>query len=290
MPAKRPQTAAFSRPVDITLRVLGVAALLLWITATIIPVFAALLASVKSQTGIIADPLGWPDKFLFENYARAWVGTSLGKPLWAFGTNSLIAVSTGIFLGVGAGVLSGYVLARSNSRSVAYLNRYFVLLMTLPFVVTWVPLFTLSDSLGILSNPFALGVMYAARLIPFAAVMMRAYFSSFPLDLLEAASLDGASERLSFFKIVLPTSWGPIASVTLVQTIFLWNDLGLATVLLLDQDSRTLPVGITQFRGQFGSDLGALFAALVLTIVPVLMLYGVAERRLVQGMRMGALK
>lgn len=290
MPVKRPQTAAFSRPIDFTLRLLGVLALILWLTATIIPVFAALLASVKSQTQIIADPLGWPDRFLFDNYARAWLGTNLGKPLSSFATNSLIAVSTGITVGVGSGVLAGYVLARSKSRPIALLNRYFVLLMTLPFVVTWVPLFTLSDTFGVLSNPFVLGIMYAARLIPFAAVMMRAYFSAFPLDLLEAASLDGASERLSFFKIVLPTSWGPIASITLVQTIFLWNDLGLATVLLLDQDSRTLPVGITQFRGQFGADLGALFAALILTILPVLVLYGVAERRLVQGMRMGALK
>ncbi len=290
MPAKRLRTAAFPRPIDLTLRLLGVAALILWLAATIMPVFAALLASVKSQTQIIADPLGWPDRFLMDNYARAWLGTNLGKPLWVFAINSLIATSTGILIGVGSGVLAGYVLARSNSRPVALLNRYFVLLMTLPFVVTWVPLFTLSDALGVLSNPFALGVMYAARLIPFAAVMMRAYFSSFPLDLLEAASLDGASERLAFFKIVLPVSWGAIASVTLVQAIFLWNDLGLATVVLLDQDSRTLPVGITQFRGQFGADLGALFAALILTILPVLVLYGVAERRLVQGMRMGALK
>lgn len=290
MPAKRLRTAAFPRPIDLTLRLLGLAALILWLAATIMPVFAALLASVKSQTQIIADPLGWPDRFLIDNYARAWLGTNLGKPLWVFAINSLIATSTGILIGVGSGVLAGYVLARSNSRPVALLNRYFVLLMTLPFVVTWVPLFTLSDTLGVLSNPFALGVMYAARLIPFAAVMMRAYFSSFPLDLLEAASLDGASERLAFFKIVLPVSWGAIASVTLVQAIFLWNDLGLATVVLLDQDSRTLPVGITQFRGQFGADLGALFAALILTILPVLVLYGVAERRLVQGMRMGALK
>ena len=290
MQARRPAIAALPRPFDLALRVFGVLALVLWLAATVIPVFAALLASVKSQTQIIADPMGWPDRLLFDNYARAWWGTSLGKPLYSFAINSLIAVSTGIFVGVGSGVLVGYVLARSNRRAVALMNRYFVLLMTLPFVVTWVPLFTLSDTLGVLSNPFALGLMYAARLIPFAAVMMRAYFSSFPLDLLEAASLDGASESRTFFKIVLPTSWGPIASVTLVQTIFLWNDLGLATVILLDQDSRTLPVGITQFRGQFGADLGALFAALVMTIVPVLMLYGVAQRRLVQGMKMGALK
>ena len=290
MSADQSRGVALRRPIDVSLRLLGGAALVLWLVATIIPVFAALLASVKSQTEIIADPLGFPDRLLVDNYARAWQGTSLGRPLSEFAVNSLVAVGSGIVVGVSAGVLAGYTCARSTSRSIAILNRYFVLLITLPFVVTWVPLFTLSDSLGLLSNPLALGFMYAARLIPFAAVMMRAYFSAFPLELLEAASLDGASETASFFRVVLPTSWGPIASVTLVQTIFLWNELGLATVLLLDQDSRTLPVGITQFRGQFGLDLGALFAALILTILPALVLYGVAERRLVQGLRLGALK
>ncbi len=290
MSADQSRGVALRRPIDVSLRLLGGAALVLWLVATIIPVFAALLASVKSQTEIIADPLGFPDRLLVDNYARAWRGTSLGRPLSEFAVNSLVAVGSGIMVGVSAGVLAGYTCARSTSRSIAILNRYFVLLITLPFVVTWVPLFTLSDSLGLLSNPLALGFMYAARLIPFAAVMMRAYFSAFPLDLLEAASLDGASETSSFLRVVLPTSWGPIASVTLVQAIFLWNELGLATVLLLDQDSRTLPVGITQFRGQFGADLGALFAALILTILPALVLYGVAERRLVQGLRLGALK
>ena len=290
MSADQSRGVALRRPIDVSLRLFGGAALVLWLVATIIPVFAALLASVKSQTEIIADPLGFPDRLLVDNYARAWQGTSLGRPLSEFAVNSLVAVGSGIVVGVSAGVLAGYTCARSTSRSIAILNRYFVLLITLPFVVTWVPLFTLSDSLGLLSNPLALGFMYAARLIPFAAVMMRAYFSAFPLELLEAASLDGASETASFFRVVLPTSWGPIASVTLVQTIFLWNELGLATVLLLDQDSRTLPVGITQFRGQFGLDLGALFAALILTILPALVLYGVAERRLVQGLRLGALK
>ena len=290
MSADQCRGVALRRPIDVSLRLLGGAALVLWLVATIIPVFAALLASVKSQTEIIADPLGFPERLLVDNYARAWQGTSLGRPLSEFAVNSLVAVGSGIVVGVSAGVLAGYTCARSTSGSIAILNRYFVLLITLPFVVTWVPLFTLSDSLGLLSNPLALGFMYAARLIPFGAVMMRAYFSAFPLDLLEAASLDGASETASFFRVVLPTSWGPIASVTLVQTIFLWNELGLATVLLLDQDSRTLPVGITQFRGQFGLDLGALFAALILTILPALVLYGVAERRLVQGLRLGALK
>ena len=120
--------------------------------------------------------------------------------------------------------------------------------------------------------------------------MMRAYFSSFPLDLIEAAQIDGSSELTAFLRIVWPLSWGGVIAVGLVQVIFIWNELGLGQVLLLSPDSRTLPVGLTQFRGQYGSDYGALFASLVLTIVPILVLYTFTERKLTEGLRIGAMK
>ena len=272
------------------LKVVGFACLLLWTLATIIPVLGSVLSSVKEQTEIISQPLELPTGLRLDNYDRAWEGTNLGEPLILFARNSVIATSVGVVLGVGAGVFAGYAIVRSRTRFGGLLNRYFVLLITLPFIVTWIPLFVLSDRLGVLSNPLALGVMYAARLIPFAAVMMRAYFSSFPLDLIEAAQIDGSSELTAFLRIVWPLSWGGVIAVGLVQVIFIWNELGLGQVLLLSPDSRTLPVGLTQFRGQYGSDYGALFASLVLTIVPILVLYTFTERKLTEGLRIGAMK
>ncbi len=272
------------------LKVIGFACLLLWTVATIVPVLGSVLSSVKAQTEIISQPLELPSSLFFDNYHRAWEGTNLGEPLVLFARNSVIATSVGVVLGVGAGMFAGYAIARTRTRFGGLLNRYFVLLITLPFIVTWIPLFVLSDRLGVLSNPLALGVMYAARLIPFAAVMMRAYFSSFPLDLIEAAQIDGSSELTAFIRIVLPLSWGGVIAVGLVQVIFIWNELGLGQVLLLSPDSRTLPVGLTQFRGQYGSDYGALFASLVLTIIPILVLYTFTERKLTEGLRIGAMK
>jgi raffinose/stachyose/melibiose transport system permease protein len=272
------------------LKILGFLCLGLWTLATIAPVLGSLLSSVKVQTEIISEPLSLPERFAFDNYRRAWEGTNLGEPLITFARNSLIATSSGVVIGVGAGTLAGYAITRSQTRFGGLLNRYFVLLITLPFVVTWIPLFFLSDRLGVLSNPLALGVMYAARLIPFAAVMMRAYFSSFPLDLIEAAKIDGSGELSLFRRIVLPLSWGGVIAVSLVQVIFLWNELGLGQVLLLSPESRTLPVGLTQFRGQYGADYGALFASLVLTIAPIIVLYAFTERKLTEGLRMGAMK
>jgi raffinose/stachyose/melibiose transport system permease protein len=272
------------------LGVLGFCFLALWVLMTVAPLIISVLSSVKSQTDITARPFAWPQEFLFSNYSRAWTGGSWGEPWYRFAINSVVAAGTGIVVGIGAGVLAGYAVVRSETRLGGILNRYFVLLITLPFVVTWVPLFALSDRLGVLSNPFALGLMYAARLIPFAAVMMRAYFSSFPLDLIESAHVDGASELKTFRRVVLPLSWGGIIAVGLIQFIFLWNELGLAQILLLDPSSRTLPPGLSQFRGQFSIDFGAMYASLVLTVVPIIVLYSIAQKKLTEGLRVGAMK
>ena len=269
---------------------LGVIFMVLWTLAAIAPVAISLLASVKPRKEIIASPLSWPEEFAFDNYSRAWSGTNLGEPWLTFATNSVISTTIGVLTGVGLGVLAGYATGRSKTNFGSIVNRYFLLLITLPFVVTWIPLFVLSDRLGVLSNPWVLGAMYGGRLVPFTAVMMRAYFASFPLDLIEAANLDGASEWTSFRRVVMPLSWGGVIAVGLVNFIFLWNELGLAQVLLLDPGSRTLPPGLSQFRGQFSVDFGALYASLVITVVPIIVLFSFTQKKLTEGLRAGAMK
>jgi len=141
-----------------------------------------------------------------------------------------------------------------------------------------------------LSNPIALGVIYGALVAPIAAVLMRAYFSSFPLDLIEAARADGAGELHTFLRIVLPLSRGALVAVGLVQGIFLWNELGLAATLLLDPGSRTLPIGMSLFQGQAVVDRGAQFASLVMMVAPIVLLYIVFSRQITTGLRVGGLK
>lgn len=266
-----------------------VAALALWTVAALLPIVSAVLASVKTTDAITASPLGLPSNPTFDNFTRAWNGPLYGVPLWKTVINSAIAVSVGVGLGVSAGTAAGYALAR-NPRTLSWLNRYFVLLLTVPQIVIWVPLFSLASDLNVVSNPAALGLVYAALVIPLSTVLMRTYFASFPLDLIEAAKVDGASETRALVRIVIPMSKGIIGLVALLQAIMLWNELALAVILLLDPDSQTIPVGLTQFRSQFQVQLGPQFAGLVLAIVPMIMLYLITNRRIVSGMRLGALR
>lgn len=270
--------------------VLGWLLLVAWTCASLAPVGIALLASVKDTTSIIADPLGLPQRILLENFTRAWGGTSMTQPLWVYASNSVIASVIALAVGISAGATTGYALARNRSRATELANRYFILLIALPPVVAWIPLFSLVNAMGLISSPVAIGLVYSAFVIPIATVMMRAYFVSFPLDLIEAAKVDGAGEWQIFGRVVIPLSLGALGAVILVQLIYVWNELGLALILLIQPGSRTLPVGLAQFRGQDSSDFGAQFAALLLSILPILVVYALFQKRLTEGMRLGAFR
>jgi raffinose/stachyose/melibiose transport system permease protein len=268
----------------------ALALVIVWALLAISPVFIALLSSFKSDTQLVVDPTGWPNPWQWGNYALAWNGPQFGQPFWQLAQNSLIATTVGITLGLGSGTLAAYAIARAPGKFFAFANRYFVLLITVPAVVTWVPLFSLVQRMGLLSNPAALGLIYAALTIPMAAVLMRAYFTSFPLDLIDAARMDGASEWGAFVRVVLPMSRGTLMAVGLVQGIQLWNELALAAVLLIAPSSRTLTIGLALFQGQQVVDRAGQFATLMLMITPIVILYFIFERRITEGMRLGALK
>lgn len=261
-----------------------------WALIAVLPVFIAVFSSVKTNTQIVADPLGMPDPFQLENYATAWAGPPLSQPLWLLTLNSVLATGVGLLVGLAVGTIAAYAVSRGRGQVFEFAGRYFVLLITVPAVVTWIPLFTLASNLEMLSNPAALGLIYGAIVSPTAAVLMRAFFVSFPLDLIEAATLDGASEIQAFLRIVMPMSRGSLVAVALVQGIQLWNELGLANIMLLQPTSRTLPIGLTLFQGQDVTDRAGQFASLMLMVTPIVILYLIFDRKITEGMRLGSLK
>ena len=270
------------------LRAAVVALIAMWSVLALLPVYASIIASVKDPVSIVADPIGIPSIIRMDNYARAWQGSQLGRPLAGFMINSVVAVVVGVGLGMSLAVPTAYLLARRPSRLGIAIQRYMVLLIVVPSVLAWIPLFTLAASLGVLSQPVALGVVYAAFTVPVAVVLMRSYFVSFPWPLVDASRVDGATEAVAFLRIVLPMSWPSIGIVSLVQGIFAWNELALAIILLPRAASQTLQVGLVQFTGQFSVDLGAQFAGLTIGAIPILAAAVLFNRQLATGLRLRA--
>jgi ABC-type glycerol-3-phosphate transport system permease component len=270
--------------------VIGVVVLIAWCVLALAPVVITLISVFKSNEMILAEPLGIPSlsDIDFSGLQRAWEGNEFSEPAWRYGVNSIIAVTVGVGVSMALATPAAYGLARA--RGLMFLNRYFVLLMTVPSVVAWIPLFKLASSLEMLSSPLRLGIIYAAFALPIATILLRAQFASFPVDLVEAAKVDGASETRAFLRVVLPMSLKSMAVVAMLNAIFLWNELGVALILLLDSETRTLPVGIAGLTGQYGADAGAQYALLAISLIPILVIYTLARRRITEGMQLGALK
>jgi len=258
-----------------------------WALLAVLPFIVMILGSVKTTAMIFADPFGFPREARLENFLAAWNGPPGGEPFGRYFLNSALVAGMSLTLGVGAGTLAAYGLARSARRWTGYVHRAFVILLTVPIAVTLVPLFVLAGTLGLRNSVVGLALVYAAYLVPTTTLLMRSYFAGFPIDLLDAARIDGCSELRSFWHVVLPLARGALASVALVGFLWVWSELFYAVALVNAPGSKTLPVGLLLFQGQYFTDRGAQFAGLVIATLPVVALYAVFQRHITQGFALG---
>jgi raffinose/stachyose/melibiose transport system permease protein len=258
-----------------------------WALLGLLPFAVMILGSVKTTAMIYADPFGLPGVPRFANFLTAWMGPAGGEPLGRYFLNSALVAVMSLGLGVGSGTLAAYGLARSPRRWTTVLHGSFVVLLTVPIAVTLVPLFVLSGTLGLRNSIVGLALVYSAYLVPTTAILMRSYFAGFPTDLLDAARIDGCSELRSLWHVVLPLANGALISVTIVGFLWVWSELFYAVALVNAPGSKTLPVGLLLFQGQYFTDRGAQFAGLLMATLPVVALYAVFQRRITQGFALG---
>ncbi|MEN2742655.1 carbohydrate ABC transporter permease [Microbacterium sp. X-17] len=271
-------------------RVVITVLVILWAVLCAIPVLIAVYSSFKTQADIITNPFGLPIPPYLQNYVTSFQGTLGGQPMTVYLLNSAISTILGIILCTIGATLAGYYLARKTNVATRISSGYFLVLLTLPPVVTILPLFTLAGQLGLRNSPWGLGLVLAAAQLPLAVVLMRTFFANFPHELTEAAALDGASEGRTFMSIVVPLMRGPIGTVALLQGIGMWNELTLAVVLMTNSDSYTVPLGLSLFRTNTSLDLGAQFAGLTIAIIPILIAYTIFNKQFIDGLRVGAVK
>ena len=275
-------------------RGLGAALLTLLVAAyvllSVLPVWTIVLGSLKSSEQVTTDPLGLPNPVHFDNFARGWRGVAVGEPMSTYFVNTAIYSAACVIVATVAGTMAAYALARRSGFSSAFLNRYFVVLYALPFLAIIVPLFSITGDLGIRSNPLGIGVVTAAGWLALTVMLMFGFFSTFPLDVIEAAKTDGASELRTFWQIVIPMSKGPMFSCALLCFINAWNNLAYTLPLLVRPDSTTIAPGLLLFSGRYSVDLGAQLAGMTISILPLIAAYLLMHRHVMESFRVGAFR
>jgi N-acetylglucosamine transport system permease protein len=252
--------------------------LTVWTVIVIVPFLWVVLSSFKSTKEILASPFSLPAHWRFENYAHAWTDAGIRK----FFVNTVIVVCVALVLVMLLGAMCAYVLARFPFPGARFIYYSMLAGLTFPIFLAIVPLFFILKNAALLNTLPGLIMVYVAFALPFTVFFLYAFFKSLPQDVYEAALIDGAGEWRAFFQIMLPMARPGIAAVAIFNFLGLWNQFLLPVALNTDPSRYVLTQGMASFASQAGYavDFGALFAAVVITVVPVLVVYLIFQRRL----------
>ena len=170
------------------------------------PIISIILGSLKTTTQIVAEPLSLPNPIQFGNYARGWAGVAVGESMSTYFINTVAFSLVSVAVSTVVGTMAAYAIARSTSRMSTVFERSFNLLYALPYLAVIIPLFSITGTLGLRSNPLGIGLVFGAGWLFLTVVLMYGFFASFPLDVIEAAKTDGAGEIRIFWSQVIPMS------------------------------------------------------------------------------------
>src|SRR5436190_5934342 len=257
--------------------------------ATLAPIYWLITISFKREVDQFAVPPKW---FSFsptlEHYADAFLGRSFGQYL----VNSLFVAVGSTASALVLGTLAAYSLARFRlpRKLDQKLALWILSTRMMPAIVTAVPLFLIMRDLRLVNTRLSLIVVYSAFNLPFVAWMMRGFFAEVPRDLEEAAMVDGDSRLGALRRVVLPLVTPGLAATAVFCLIVSWNEFLFGLVLTQTDDAITLPVGIAGRVTQYGIKWGAMSAAAVVALVPILAFAISVQKYLVRGLSLGAVK
>ena len=254
--------------------------------AIVIPIAYAVLAGFKDSGQIAADPIGLPDPWVMTNYIEILTSGTF----WIQMGNSVLvaAISTGLVVLFAA--LAAFVFARRAFPGREAMFTLFTLGLLFPAAVAILPLFILVRDLGLLDNPLGIALPEAAFGLPLTIIILRPFFKAIPIELEDAAAIDGCGQFGFFWRVLLPMSRPILATVAVLAIVFSWNQFLLPLVMVSSPDRWTLPLGVTNFSTQYSADTARILAYTALSLIPALVFYVFAERQLVGGLSAGAVK
>lgn len=262
--------------------------LLLFAATVVVPLVWVLITSLKTGTEIFASPWSLPRDPQWQNYSNAWEEGGISH----YFLNSVIVTAATLAFLLPIGAMAAYVFARYPFRGSKTLFATFMGGMMFPNFLVIVPLFFLLKSLSILDTREGLVVVYVAYSLSFTIFVLSGFFQSLPGELAEAAMMDGCGHARTFWKVMLPLAKPGLLVVGIFNAIGLWNEYSLALVLVSSEENRTLPLGIANLMmvQHYQSDWGALFAGLVIVMLPVMAVYAVFKDKIHETMLAGAIK
>jgi raffinose/stachyose/melibiose transport system permease protein len=259
--------------------------LLVLMTFTILP-FISIFMTALHPSGTVPGGLEWPAHPQWGNFVEAFKVANMTTLLISSTRIVLTVVPAALIISTMAGFAIG--LLRIPGSGV--LLTLFVFGLTLPFQGIIIPIYILERAVGIYNTKLAIALPLIALYMPFAVFWMRAHFVNMPVEVSEAARVDGATTWDLFRRIHLPLAQAPIASLGILMSIWTWNQFLLALVLVEDPSQRTMAGALGAFQGHYATDVPLLCAGTILILVPTLIVFVLFQRQIITALLQGAVK
>ncbi|MGO4584850.1 carbohydrate ABC transporter permease [Arthrobacter sp. 2RAF6] len=258
------------------------------VVVQVYPLAWLFLTSLRNEHDFATgDPFALPSSVSFDNYARAFQTGNLGQNI----LNSFIVTMGANLLIVLLGMMAAYALQVLGFRFSKFVRGLFLIGIIVPVQIALVPLFIDYSSVNLLDTYQSMIIPLAGFALPMSIYLFSSFFEYIPRETYEAASLDGAGPYRIFGLITLPLSTNTVVTVVLVNSIFIWNDFIFANTFVLSEGLKTIPLGLQNYIGAMGKvDWTATFAAVCITITPLLLVFLVLNKAMIQGLESGATK
>ncbi len=273
---------AFQRQIGVALKYLGLTALtLLWL----VPIFAALITSFRTMDDISINGF-WsiPGVLTFRNFERAWIDAHVSKYL----LNSFIITIPSLFGMMFLSSMSAYALARFKFKGNLFFYFMYVAGTLLPFQILLLPVFRLTNALGLYNTYGALILIHTAFQLGFCTFVLRNFMRTVPSEILDAARVDGCNEFRIYWQIMLPLTLPALAALATLEFTWVFNDYLWAIILVQSDSLRPVTAGLATLRGQYNTDWPVITAGALLATLPTLFVFVFLQRYFIQGLTLGS--
>lgn len=253
----------------------------------IFPIVWLFLFSLKNNQEVFnMSPLSIPTDPKWENYVRVWTEGNISQ----YFLNSVVYTVSAVVLTVLLASMVTFAITRMNWKLNKLVLGLFMVGLMIPVHSTLIPLFNTFSKLNLIDNPLSIILSYTAFNLPITIMILLGFYQTLPKEVEEAAVMDGASVHRIFFRISLPMSMPVMATASIINMIYNWNEFVFVNTFISSEKYKTLTVGIQNFIGQYTTDWGAIGATLMISILPILLAFLVMSNRIVEGIAAGSVK
>lgn len=254
----------------------------------LIPILWTIMSSFKSSKEFYASPWALPESFSLKNYITAFTEANMGRYFF----NSIFVTIIAIIISLCLSIPASYVLAREKFFGCNLIRNLFMGGLFIQGAYIIVPLFTMLDKMNLLNNLLVLAFIYGVLSIPFSTYIISGFMKGIAKDYEEAAKIDGCTDFQVLTRIVVPLAKPGIITIMIFNFMSFWNEYAMAMTFITDIDKKTLPVGLQNLMEvqKFATDWGALFAGLVIVMLPTMIIYSLVHKKLTEGVNIGGVK